>query len=359
MAHNVFTNGRSNIHKGSGDKAVAGAPDVCKTPIGSAVVPIPYPNISQSSTLKKGSKSVKINGKPACLESSTFDSSNGDQAGRLGGVFSGVTGKEARFVTSSFDMQIEGQNAVRHADATTHNHGNTMGMVYGSSTPPSTIKDENALCKYCKKPVHKFAKKRGTNNGDGQELRKNIIADIMAHRWYCGPRSLQAHHLICTEAMADDDWADFTWEFGYSINHKNNGVILPYFMELACQLHVALHRGNHDKGTAGTLSYPDAIKKELEEIADDVRAGKYCDNPQALIGILDKFSKRILKKLSAFRWTITADGKDYKAGGNGCASVRSITRKPKRACSNRNHGVTKYEQMAVIPRHSGPLEIGK
>ncbi|VAW64470.1 hypothetical protein MNBD_GAMMA11-557 [hydrothermal vent metagenome] len=147
MAHDVFTNGRSNIHKGSGDKAVAGAPDVCKTPIGSAVVPIPYPNISQSSTLKKGSLSVKINGKPACLEKSTFDSSSGDQAGRLGGIISGTTGKETRFISSSFDVQIEGQNAVRHADATTHNHGNTMGVVYGSSTAPSVIKKNEKPCK--------------------------------------------------------------------------------------------------------------------------------------------------------------------------------------------------------------------
>jgi len=81
--HNVFTNNRSNIHKGSGDKAVAGAPDVCKTPVGSAVVPIPYPNISQSSTLKKGSKSVKINNQPAVLKGSTFASSSGDQAGSM------------------------------------------------------------------------------------------------------------------------------------------------------------------------------------------------------------------------------------------------------------------------------------
>ena len=59
--HNAFVDGRSIIHKGSGDKAIASAPDVCTTSAGSAVVPIPYPNISQSSDLKGGSKSVKIN----------------------------------------------------------------------------------------------------------------------------------------------------------------------------------------------------------------------------------------------------------------------------------------------------------
>ncbi len=104
--------GRSNKHKSSGDKAVAGAPGVCKTPIGSAVVPIPCPNINQSSTLKKGTKSVKINGKSACLESSISDSSSGDQAGRSGRIISGTTGKEIRFISCSFDVKIEGKAAV-------------------------------------------------------------------------------------------------------------------------------------------------------------------------------------------------------------------------------------------------------
>ncbi len=127
--HDVFTNSRSNIHKGSGDKAVAGAPDVCKTPVGNAVVPIPYPNISQSSTLKKGSKTVKINGQPAALKGSTFESSNGDQAGSVGGIVSGVTGKETEFVSYSFDVKIEGKNVVRHADMTTHIRSQISGVI--------------------------------------------------------------------------------------------------------------------------------------------------------------------------------------------------------------------------------------
>ncbi|VAW64392.1 hypothetical protein MNBD_GAMMA11-3265, partial [hydrothermal vent metagenome] len=356
---NVFTNSRSNIHKGSGDKAAAGAPDVCKTPVGSAVVPIPYPNISQSSTLKKGSKSVKINGKPACLEKSTFDSSSGDQAGRLGGIISGVTGKETRFISSSFDVQIEGQNTVRHMDVTTHNHGNTMGAVYGSSTAPTTIKDEKTLCDYCKKPVHEFAKKRGTNNGDGQELRESIIADIADHRWYTGPNSLQAHHLICTEAMKGGDWGDITWEFGYSINHRNNGVILPYPMAVACQLHVPVHRSNHSKGTAGTLSYPDEIESYIKDILEDALAGEYCDNPQGLIDDMDEYSEFVLKQIDSFTWTITADGRDYKTGNNGCAGVSSITKKPNEPCPcNRVHGITRYEQQTLLIHDKKTLEIG-
>ncbi len=112
---------------------------VCKTPIGNAIVPVPYPNVAESSTLKNGSKSVMINGQPAALKDSHFKSSRGDEAGRLGGVVSGTTGSIAEFVSYSFDVKIEGRNVVRHADMTTHNKGNTLGMVYGSSSPAPAI----------------------------------------------------------------------------------------------------------------------------------------------------------------------------------------------------------------------------
>lgn len=359
MTHDVFTNGRSNIHKGSGDKAVAGAPDVCKTPIGSAVVPIPYPNISQSSTLKGGSKSVKINGYSACLENSIFESSSGDEAGRLGGIISGTTGKESRFISSSFNVRIEGQNVVRHLDMTTHNHANTMGTVYGSSAPPSTFKDDKALCEYCKKAEHPFAKKWGTNTGNSQTLRKNIIADIKDHRWYAGSGSLHAHHLICVEAMQDDDWSEIAHVFGYSINHENNGVILPYPMALACQLYVPLHRSNHKKGKAGTLSYPKKIERGIKGILDDALSGKYCDNPQEFIDELDDYSGKVLKKISKFTWVITADGKDYDKKGNGCAGVNSITTKPDKPCPcSRMHGIKKHEQQTLITQNKKTLEVG-
>ncbi|MCP4325610.1 MAG: DUF4150 domain-containing protein, partial [Alteromonadales bacterium] len=131
--HDVFLNCRSIIHKGSGDKALGG-PDICKTQIGNAVVPIPYPNSSKSADLKAGSKSVKINNQSAALKTSTFSCSTGDQAGKLGGLISGTTKSETAFISYSFDMKIEGKNVVRHADMTTHNKKNTIGMVMGSMT---------------------------------------------------------------------------------------------------------------------------------------------------------------------------------------------------------------------------------
>jgi len=139
--HDIFANTRNIIHKGSGDKALASAPDVCKTPVGPAVVPIPYPNLSQSSTLTNGSKTVKLNGQPAMLKKSLLKSSSGDQAGSVGGVISGVTGKEIEALSYSFDVKIEGRNVVRHVDGTFHNKKNTMGMLYGSTSPSISLSD--------------------------------------------------------------------------------------------------------------------------------------------------------------------------------------------------------------------------
>lgn len=356
--HDVFANRRNIIHKGSKDKAFATAPDVCKTPPGP--VPIPYPNISFSKDLKKGSKSVKINGQPAALQKSNFSKSIGDQAGVAKGIISGTVGDKTEFVNYSFDVQIEGQGVVRHGDTTLHNKKNTLGMVLGSSTAPSKIDNEHLKCPYCGKKEHDFARKWGNHVGNGQLLRKNIIERIEDHPWYTGPNSLQAHHLICSEAMDDDDWSDYARLFGYSINHKNNGVMLPYSMELACQLHVPVHRGNHDKGMAEGVSYPDRITTDLKKIKEKVKAGQYCENPKALVEKLDRYSKYILGKIDKFQWTISADGMDYKAGGNGCAGVSSLTKKPNQPCSyDRNHKLARYEQRTIIPRKSEPLEIGK
>ena len=53
MAQTTFCNTRGIAHKGSGGMSTV-FPDVCKTPVGSAVVPIPYPNTKSNPTAKAG-----------------------------------------------------------------------------------------------------------------------------------------------------------------------------------------------------------------------------------------------------------------------------------------------------------------
>jgi len=123
---NSIMPGLSVAHKGSSGIATAMCPDVCKTPSPGGPVPVPYPNIAESSSLDKGTQTVKADGQMLAIKGSEYSRSNGDEAGTVGGVKSNVNMKEAAWITYSFDVKIEGQNACRLQDKLTHNHENTM-----------------------------------------------------------------------------------------------------------------------------------------------------------------------------------------------------------------------------------------
>src|SRR5258708_39989524 len=110
MGVTVGVNNLSVVHKDSGGITSA-FPDVCKTPAPPAPpIPIPYPNIAKSSDTAKGTKNVKVDGKPVCVKDSNFSTSTGDEAGSIGGVASSKTKGKAEFVNFSFDVQFEGKN---------------------------------------------------------------------------------------------------------------------------------------------------------------------------------------------------------------------------------------------------------
>ena len=67
MPVTVGVNYMSVIHAGSNGVTMA-FPDVCKTPVGPAVVPIPYPNIAKSSDTASGASTVKCDGNPVCVK---------------------------------------------------------------------------------------------------------------------------------------------------------------------------------------------------------------------------------------------------------------------------------------------------
>ena len=126
MPTTVFANMMGISHAGSGAKSIV-FPDVCKTPTPGGPVPIPYPNLAESSTLVGGSKTVAIEGQPATIKGCSYSTSSGDEAGSAGGVVSGKIKGKAEFVLYSFDVKIEGQNACRMGDLMTHNDRNAVG----------------------------------------------------------------------------------------------------------------------------------------------------------------------------------------------------------------------------------------
>ena len=125
MPVTVGANSMSVVHADSSGVSIA-FPDVCKTPSPGGPIPIPYPNVAQSSDTAKGTKKVKVDGKPVCVEDSNFSTSTGDEAGTAGGgVASSKTKGKAEFVNYSFDVQFEGKNVPRSFDLMLHNDKNT------------------------------------------------------------------------------------------------------------------------------------------------------------------------------------------------------------------------------------------
>lgn len=145
MPVTVKVNGASNslVHKGSNGISMATIPDVCKTPSPAGPVPIPYPNISQSTMLDKGSSTVKADGMMIAIKGSEFSMSNGDNAGTAGGVKSSTFMKESTWILYSFDVKIDGQNACRLTDKKFQNHENTADMG-GVLQPPVVVTDAGA-----------------------------------------------------------------------------------------------------------------------------------------------------------------------------------------------------------------------
>lgn len=138
MPVTVKVNGVANslVHKGSNGISIATIPDVCKTPSPAGPVPIPYPNISQSVTLAKGTTTVKADGgMMIATKGSEFSLSNGDNPGVAGGVKSSTFMKESTWILYSFDVKMDGNNACRFSDKKFQNHENTVDLG-GVLQPP-------------------------------------------------------------------------------------------------------------------------------------------------------------------------------------------------------------------------------
>lgn len=367
MANDTLINDRSPITKKS-QGTVFAFPDACKTPTPGGPVPIPYPNIGQSADIANGSSKVMVNGAAAFVKGSSISATSGDEAGSAGGVASSKTKGKAEPQMYSFDVKFEGKNLVRNFDPFIGNDKNTppvpimQAQVAPAIPLPPEHEDEPQKCEYCGKDEHPFADTAGNNTGSGGALTQQIFKDSSKddHPWNTGLNSLQAHHLICSEAMNEDDWAKLCRQFGYNINRKENGVMLPWSMQLACQLAAPLHRSNHQQGRADGIPYPDKIKELVEEIQRKAESGDFCSDPAAFTKELDAISIRVLKKVSSFDYTITKDGADYAAGKRGCGGVPSLRQTKGESCPHdRMHGMAHRKSKAIIAKRTGPLKIGK
>ncbi len=126
MGQTTFCNSRGIVHKGSNGQSIA-FPDVCKTPTPAGPVPIPYPNVGQSSDVTSGPTTVTVDGQMPATKDAKYMKSSGDEAGSAGGgVMSSMIKGECEFMLFSFDVKFEGKNAARMGDSMWHNKKNIM-----------------------------------------------------------------------------------------------------------------------------------------------------------------------------------------------------------------------------------------
>jgi hypothetical protein len=155
MGASVGVNMMSVVHKDSGGISPS-FPDVCKTPSPAGPIPIPYPNIAKSGDTAKGTKKVKCDGNPVCVEDSNFSTSVGDEAGTAGGgVASNKTKGKAEFVNFSFDVKFEGKGVARALDLMLHNDKNTppFPVIQGPVVVIGSGEDVKHTCVVCDKEL--------------------------------------------------------------------------------------------------------------------------------------------------------------------------------------------------------------
>ena len=101
-------------HSGKNATITCLAPDVCLTPMGSSVVPIPYMITSKLDWSKKTVPNVKLTKLEAFNMNSRTNKVVGDEAGSKGGVVSGVNKGWCRPKSNKSTVYVDGVQIIQH-----------------------------------------------------------------------------------------------------------------------------------------------------------------------------------------------------------------------------------------------------
>ncbi|MGO7373143.1 PAAR-like domain-containing protein [Rhizobium ruizarguesonis] len=161
-------------------KIVSLAPDVCLTPVGSSVVPIPYPIVDYCGHDKDYTPSVRFTGKKAMVMRSRTTHVHGDAPGTRKGVKSGTVENVCEPIGHADQVRAESSHVIRHLDRFWMNNRNTQGeaiFVRGTETyaPP---KDDD--------PVRGSLRANGSDEG-------RVISDASPEPLIMGAQYAQAN----------------------------------------------------------------------------------------------------------------------------------------------------------------------
>ncbi|HCG7308605.1 AHH domain-containing protein [Vibrio parahaemolyticus] len=185
-----------------------------------------------------------------------------------------------------------------------------------------------------------------------------------SHPWYINGSdkvSVTGHHILSVsgvKAAAKTKHGIILETAKYDTNHCKNIVALPTLSQLACELRVPIHYGNHtgqaipDMKT--NMSYHIFTTKMVVHMLKLLRKKGVCpgdsesDSREVLINI-DYLSCIKLRWISNFEVLLHKFGKDYKEGGAGCRGIIDNLEKDKNeanSCIERYHGFNLSDSVA-------------
>ncbi|ODB37471.1 hypothetical protein BB427_13355 [Pseudoalteromonas sp. BMB] len=162
-----------------------------------------------------------------------------------------------------------------------------------------------------------------------KKYRDRLIANIKHkkdHPFHNGIH-MAAHHLISKEAVNVAQLGSLLIHRGYNINLVENLVFLPSTLQGACQLRVQLHRGDHIFALPDQESYHDQVVLHLKMIKAELKkCTPKTSNDDAAQRLVDKESKKVLKKIAEFRVPLTSIYKNFKPSSKvGCSNHNEIS----------------------------------
>lgn len=122
-------------HSGKEAMIVCLAPDVCLTPIGSSMVPVPYMIISRLDWSESTISNTSFAGHEAFTMASRTNKVTGNEAGKGGGVKSGVNKGWCRPISNKSNVFVGGRQVIQHESlfdmncAGPEGPGNTVGRL--------------------------------------------------------------------------------------------------------------------------------------------------------------------------------------------------------------------------------------
>ena len=124
-------------HSGRQAMIVCLAPDICKTPIGGSMVPVPYMIISRLDWSQQTIPDTTFAGREAFTMASRTDKVTGNEAGKGGGIKSGVNMGWCRPISKKTSVFVGGAELIQNDNLYDMNcngpdgPGNTVGrLVY-------------------------------------------------------------------------------------------------------------------------------------------------------------------------------------------------------------------------------------